>query len=88
MASYNISLGLFNLIPIPPLDGSKILYAVLPQRAYYTLLRYESYGMLLLIVLMFFDILTPVLTTGYQWIMNGFLDVIGAYLIPIYRLIG
>lgn len=88
LASYNISLGLFNLIPIPPLDGSKVLYAVLPQRAYYTLLRYESYGMLLLIVLMFFNILTPVLTTGYQWIMKCFLNVIGSYLIPIYQWIG
>ena len=47
----SVGLGLFNLLPIPPLDGSKVLEAVLPDRAYYQLMRYERYGMLLLIVL-------------------------------------
>lgn len=47
----SVGLGLFNLLPIPPLDGSKVLAAVLPDRAYYQLMRYERYGMLLLIVL-------------------------------------
>lgn len=47
----SVGLGLFNLLPIPPLDGSKVLAAVLPDRAYYQLMCYERYGMLLLIVL-------------------------------------
>ena len=47
----SISLGLFNLIPIPPLDGSKVLFAFLPDRAYLRLLVLERYGMILLIVL-------------------------------------
>ena len=46
----NLGLGLFNLLPIPPLDGSKVLFALLPDRAYLQLMRYERYGMLLLIV--------------------------------------
>ena len=50
-AQLSIGLGLFNLLPIPPLDGSKILAAVLPDRAYYFLMRYERYGMILLLVL-------------------------------------
>ncbi len=47
-------LGIFNLIPIPPLDGSKVLYAILPEKIYFRLLRYERYGMLLLIALVAF----------------------------------
>ena len=44
-------LGLFNLVPIPPLDGSKVLAAFLPDSAYWKLMRYERFGMLLLIAL-------------------------------------
>ena len=51
MALLGVGMGLFNLIPISPLDGSKILFAFLPDRTYYTILRYERYVMGLLIVL-------------------------------------
>lgn len=43
VASINVGLAIFNLVPIPPLDGSKILAAFLSDRAYYTLMRYERY---------------------------------------------
>ena len=52
-AVLSIGLGVFNLIPIPPLDGSKVLFSVLPDRAYDFVLRYERIGMLLLWVLVF-----------------------------------
>ena len=45
---------LFRSIPISPLDGSKILFAFLPQEAYFKLMRYERYGMLVLIAALFF----------------------------------
>lgn len=55
LASYlvtvNLGLGLFNLIPIPPLDGSKIINAILPQRIWFKIMQYERYGFLILIVL-------------------------------------
>ena len=50
-ALFSVSLGLFNLIPIPPLDGSKVLFSILPERMYFGYMRYERYGMLLLLLL-------------------------------------
>jgi Zn-dependent protease len=56
----NIGLGVFNLFPIPPLDGSKVLFSFLPDRVYGLLLYYERYVMLLLFALVFFGVLdTP-----------------------------
>ena len=55
-AVLSIGLGLFNLIPIPPLDGSKVLFSLLPERAYYVLMRYERYGMALLLLLVWLDV--------------------------------
>ena len=51
MALLGVGMGLFNLIPISPLDGSKILFAFLPDKTYYTILKYEKYVMGLLIIL-------------------------------------
>ena len=50
-APLSIGLGLFNLIPIPPLDGSKVIAVLLPDQTYVKLMRYERYGMLLLLAL-------------------------------------
>ena len=52
-AILSIGLGLFNLLPIPPLDGSKVLFAILPDSAYMKLMRYERFGMILLMLLVF-----------------------------------
>jgi len=47
----NIVLGIFNMLPLPPLDGSKVLAALLPDRMYYRLPQVGPYGMLILLVL-------------------------------------
>ena len=51
IAYLSLSLAIFNLLPIPPLDGSKVLFSILPNRAYERLMRYEHYGTLLLFFL-------------------------------------
>ena len=55
-ALLSVGLGVFNLLPIPPLDGSKILFSFLPDRAYAFLLRYERIGMSILYLFVFLDI--------------------------------
>lgn len=70
----NVGLGLFNLIPIPPLDGSKIIGAILPENAYHQYMKYQKYGMLFIIgLLVLLDILEMM---GYPSILNEALNVI------------
>lgn len=77
VAILSIGLGLFNLVPIPPLDGSKVLFAVLPDRAYDQLMRYERYGMLVLFALVFFDVGSSALSQAISWVFDLFCRVVG-----------
>ena len=53
----NLGLGIFNLIPIPPLDGSRIFLIFLPTKYYFSIMRYERYIMLVAIALIWFGVL-------------------------------
>ena len=77
VAPLSIGLGLFNLLPLPPLDGSKVLAMFLPDRAYAVWMRYERYGMLVLLVLSFADI-------GSSFISNAILGVYSAFFTLFY----
>ena len=77
VAVLSIGLGLFYLVPIPPLDGSKVLFAVLPDRAYDWLMRNERYGMLLLFALVFFDVGSNALSKTIQWVFDLFCRMVG-----------
>lgn len=70
-AVLSIGLGVFNLFPIPPLDGSKILFSFLPDQVYYTILRYERYIMLLMLALVWFGILDTPLSYLMLWALRG-----------------
>ena len=75
-AILSIGLGLFNLVPIPPLDGSKVLFSVIPERAYYTLMRFERYGMLVLMLIIWLDLgenyLSDAIAAVYYWMCGLF----------------
>ena len=75
----NISLAIFNLLPIPPLDGSKILNAVLPARIYFKIMQYERYGLIILIILINTPIFNSLLSLFSNWLLIGF-DWVNNYL--------
>ncbi len=71
MAILSVGLAVFNIIPIPPLDGSKVLNALLPKQVYYKILRYERYGFLVMILVLYTGILNTPLTVCRSVILNG-----------------
>lgn len=79
-AVLSAGLAVFNLFPVPPLDGSKVLFALLPDRAYAKLMRYERFGMVLLVVLL----LTNVLDAPLYALRGGLLDGLTALTNPIF----
>ncbi len=71
-AEVNISLAVFNLLPIPPLDGSRILGAFLPDRLYYKYFQYERIIMIVLMVVL----LTGILSTPLSYLSNLFMRMV------------
>ena len=69
-AYISLAMGIFNLLPIPPLDGSKVLYSLLPDSAYLQLMRYERFGILLLWALVGFGVLGNPLSTATVWLFD------------------
>lgn len=69
-AYLSIALAIFNIIPIPPLDGSKILFSLMSDESYMKLMRHERYGMILLLVLVATDILGNPLYTVTQFVFQ------------------
>ncbi len=63
-------LAVFNLLPIPPLDGSKILFSLLPEKQYYKLMQYERFGMILLLIIILTGSLSTYLSTAVGWVFD------------------
>lgn len=74
-AIINVGLGIFNLIPIPPLDGSKILMGILPEETYFKLMQYEQYLSILLIFLLLSGFLNTPLVGARSAIIQCFTNI-------------
>lgn len=71
VAVLSVGLAVFNVIPIPPLDGSKVLNALLPKAVYYRILKYERYGFLIMMLVLYTGILDIPLTVCRTGIISG-----------------
>ena len=77
LISMNIGLFVFNLIPIPPLDGSKIFLSFVPDRLYYDIMRYERIGWFLLVIALALGVLDPILSTANFYIIKFLFFITG-----------
>ena len=71
-AIINVQLAVFNFLPIPPLDGSRIATLLLPAKAYYKVMQYERYIMIGLMILLF----TGILSTPLVWLSTALFSVL------------
>ena len=77
----NIALALFNLIPLPPLDGSRIFLIFLPEKSYFAVMKYEREISLGFLILLFLDSrllgghITGALSTVVYFVFNGFVSL-------------
>ena len=74
LISLNIGLGIFNLIPFPPLDGSKVLAMFLPDRWYGRWMQLERYGMIVLMAALWFGLLDGFLMAARNLVLNAMLS--------------
>lgn len=74
-ARINILLAAFNLIPLPPLDGSKILLGFAPPNIRNFLFRIERYGLLIIIALLYLGVLDPIISF-FEWLFLSVINVI------------
>ena len=85
MIVMNLSLAAFNLMPLPPFDGSRVVLLFLPQRLYFRVMQYERYIMLAMLFLTFTGLLDRPLAAVVNFLWGGlvdatnFVDTIGGY---------
>ncbi len=73
---YNIMLGVFNLLPFPPLDGSKIIASLLPRKLEFYFYKYERYFYLILIFLIFTNSINKILSPIINFVLNTFIKIL------------
>lgn len=77
MVLFNINFAIFNMLPLPPLDGSKVLMVLLPGRLAYKLMSLERYSFIILIFLMMTPFLTMILIPLQRLVLGIFNLIIG-----------
>lgn len=80
----SVGLAVFNLLPVPPLDGSKIVFTFLPDKWHRFLLKYERYGMFLLMALLYSGFLDKPLSLMRNGILQFMFTAVGD---PVVRLL-
>ena len=84
MISVNLSLAVFNFLPIPPLDGSKIFGAILPEKYYFFMMQYERYVFIALILLLY----TGILSTPLRFLTGLLYSLLDIITMPVSWLVG
>ena len=78
----NATLAAFNMLPVPPLDGSKVVISLLPERAQYKVYRYEPYIQLLMFALLYIGVLNPVIRR-FSYLVLTWLDKTAGFIIGL-----
>ena len=83
-AIINVNLAVFNLLPIPPLDGSRIIGLILPDRIYYKVMQYERIIMIVVLALLFFGVLSWPLNLLSSIVLKGLAFLAGLPFLPFH----
>ena len=82
MVVINVTLGVFNLLPIPPLDGSKLLLSVLPNKIALYVYQYERYIQIALYIIIISGGTRGIVSTLSDWILGGMFWLVNLIFMP------